>query len=125
MAKLTLIRGLPGSGKSTLARSMDAAHFEADQFMTGKDGRYLFDPKRLQECHRKCLNRAGMMLRKGVDVVVANTFSRMWEIQPYLDMAKSARADVQVIECKGRWPNVHNVPQSAIDRMADRWETYK
>lgn len=30
--------------------------------------------------------------------------------------------EVRVVECKGRWQNVHGVPAEAIERMADRWE---
>jgi len=119
---LVLIRGLPGSGKSTRARSMHGfAHFEADMFFE-RGGSYSFDPAQLPAAHAWCLQRASDALQQGKAVVVSNTFTQAWEMEPYLDAAKRYGASVQIIEAKGGWPNVHGVPESAIQRMIARWE---
>lgn len=125
MQKLTIIRGLPGSGKSTLARKISreakAFHIEADAFFVHA-GEYRFDPSRIKDAHAWCQDEARQMLREGLDVVVANTFTQHWEMKPYLDMADQFGADVEIIVCRGEWPNVNGVPQEAINRMRDRWE---
>jgi len=118
--QLVLIRGLPGSGKSTLAQSMAGfLHVEADHFMT-VDGAYKFDRSRLAEAHERCQRKTLWSLRRGLNVVVANTFTMVWEMQPYLDMG----FPVRVIEATGEYENVHGVPRAAIERMRARWEAY-
>src|SRR5690606_13531703 len=123
--QLVLIRGLPGSGKSTLAREYAAkgyVHVEADDYFVGADGVYRFNPSGLPEAHAQCLSRAAAALKAGRDCVVANTFSRRWEMSPYIDVANSLGAEVTEITCTGNWPNVHDVPESTIARMRARWE---
>ncbi len=117
---LLLIRGLPGSGKSTIARALKPlgyAHFEADQYFC-RDGRYRYDASKIRDAHAWCRQRTRDALQRGRRVVVANTFTRIAEIQPYLSMCDFVR----VIEARGRWPNVHGVPAETIERMTARWE---
>lgn len=121
MSHLIIIRGLPGSGKSTLARKFHGyLHAESDMWMCDNDGKYRFDPKRLKDCHEKCQKTVRHWLDNGNDVVVSNTFSRIWEMQPYLDMPY----EKTVIECQGRFENVHGVPDHTIETMRNRWENY-
>lgn len=123
--KLVLIRGLPGSGKSTLAKSLQGfRHLEADQFFMGDDGVYRFDASKLKQAHQACLQQAELSLGCGYSVVVSNTFSRKWEMQPYLDMAKRWSVTPQIVECHGNFGNVHNVPEETISQMKARWEPY-
>lgn len=125
MAKLTLIRGLPGSGKSTLARTYAAAHFEADMYFTLASGDYLFDPLQLDAAHRWCQAQTESALKNGEDVVVANTFVCCWEIKPYYQMAQRLGATFEVIECKGQYPSIHDVPPAVIEKMRSRWQPWK
>ncbi len=123
MTELVLIRGLPGSGKSTMAKAMTThTHVEADMFFTDELGNYEFHPEELTLAHRWCLMEADHFLRQGRNVVVSNTFTRMWEMQPYIDAANRVGADVRIIEATGTWPNVHGVPAEAVERMRNRWE---
>lgn len=118
--ELVLIRGLPGSGKSTMAKTLAAAgyaHFEADMFFE-RGGVYQYEPSRIQDAHRWCQMQASACLRMGRRVVVANTFTRVREMEPYLHMT----SNVQVLEAQGQWQNMHGVPAERVAQMAERWE---
>ncbi|WP_114764393.1 ATP-binding protein [Vibrio rhodolitus] len=125
MAKLTLIRGLPGSGKSTLAKTYTAEHFEADMFFINAQGIYQFDPIKLEQAHAWCKQQTEQALKAGKDVVVANTFVRRWEIQPYYQLAKKLKAEFEIIECKGEFGSIHGVEQSVIEKMRAKWQEWR
>ncbi|MCK2167295.1 ATP-binding protein [Thalassospira xiamenensis] len=123
---LTLIRGLPGSGKSTLATMIcektGDIHLEADQFMVDRNGDYRFDGRKLRDVHARCETECDAYLSTGQAVVVSNTFSEIWEMQAYLDMAERHDVPLQIIECHGQFRNIHGVPDDKIDAMRKRWQ---
>lgn len=122
MKILTLIRGLPGSGKSTLAKKLRGEHFEADMFFQ-KDRQYKFDPALLREAHQWCQDQTEQAMLFGWrEIVVSNTFTQRWEMEPYLKLAQEHGYTVQVIECKGKFENIHGVPAEKIEKMRQRWE---
>lgn len=119
MSRLVLIRGLPGSGKSTLAQVMAGyTHIEADMYFTNSDGEYVFDKTKLKDAHSWCQTECRRLLAHGVPVVVSNTFTCLWEMQPYFEMGTRA----SVIVARGEFQDKHRVPQAVIDAMRARWE---
>jgi len=122
---LVIIRGLPGSGKSTLARAMEErVHFEADMFFM-HHGSYQFVLAKIGDAHSWCQNQVKVALAKGEKVVVSNTFTRLREFKPYLDICKKLGKTVKVIEATGNYKNVHDVPEATLATMKARWETYE
>lgn len=123
--KLTIIRGLPGSGKSTEARKLGRFHVEADMFLY-ENREYKFSQDKQKYAHVACRNIVDAAMNEGVwEIVVSNTFTRLWEIEPYVELAKEYGYAVEVIRMTGDYGSIHNVPESVIEAMADRFEDFK
>lgn len=124
-ADLLIVRGLPGSGKSTLARQERyRLHYETDQFFHLKDRTYKFNPALLSEAHLWCQREVRDALQMGLKVVVSNTFTQLWEMEPYFAMCKALGKTFEVVEAKGQFSNTHGVPAASIEKMKARWEPY-
>ena len=136
MKELFLLRGLPGAGKSTLAKSLARSgyHFEADTYFINKDGEYKFDSSKLKEAHQYCQaaveevmswdqNIEQALKSDWRGIVVSNTFTQEWEMQPYYDLAEKYgyRVYSLVVENRHGGENVHNVPKEKIEEMARRF----
>ena len=121
---LYIVRGLPGSGKSTLAKKLcprDA--YEADDWFVDHDGIYKFDPMQLGKAHRYCQIVVKNAMQSGADqIAVSNTFSQLWEMKPYQELARRYEYNVSIIECQNDFGSIHNVPGDAIEKMKARWE---
>lgn len=126
MSKLIIIRGLPGSGKTTIAKSVpNAVICEADSYMIDRfTGNYRFDPNKLRDCHRLCLERARQALEAKRTVVVSNTSIRLWELEPYFALAAHFNVPVHVFRAVGNYQNIHNVSHNTIERMRTNYEPY-
>jgi predicted kinase len=126
MKELYIIRGLPGSGKSTFAKSLGGVHFEADMYFE-LDGEYKFDPNKLGKAHEWCHNSIMEAMKAGESrVVVSNTFTQEWEINPYLKLAKEFEYMVfsVIVENRHEGLNVHGVPSDKLSQMRKRF-TFK
>ena len=130
MKTLYLIRGIPGSGKSTLARQLAYYVFEADDYFN-KDGEYVFVPADIGKAHEYCQRRVEEMMDidgvggeqgAALSIAVSNTFTRLWEMQPYKDLAKKYGYTVFTILCQNDFGNVHGVPAGVVQRMKERME---
>ena len=135
---VVLVRGLPGSGKSSFVSLLDGGgagfhSVSADDFFMDH-GVYRFNPSRLADAHNNCQFRVIDILNNGQHtynkVVVHNTFSTRWELEPYLKIAENFKARLSVIdlfdaglsdeELAAR--NTHGVPVQTINQMRRRWE---
>ena len=124
MKELFLLRGLPGSGKSTLAESLGGSHMEADKYFT-YEGKYEFDVTKLKDAHDWCQNAVKVFMEnKSKRVVVSNTFTQEWEMQPYYDLAEKHGYTVYslVVENRHGGVNEHGVPDDTLDKMKKRFE---
>lgn len=123
--KLFIIRGLPGSGKSTFAKMLseatETAHYEADMFFI-EDGEYKFDAKKLHAAHNWCQENVEREIRGGGDVIVSNTFVKLWEMDAYKKLAEQYGAQITEIIVNGNHGSIHGVPEETIARMRRDFE---
>ena len=140
---LIIVRGLPGSGKTTMAGRLmtkleegtgefgTADMFCADDYFI-KDGVYQYDAARLREAHTLCELRVLQNMIHDVSVVVHNTFTREWEMSPYLQAAEVLGQDAGVFslfdsgmtDLELANNNSHGVGVDTISKMRDRWEPH-
>jgi hypothetical protein len=124
MPVLSIVRGLPASGKSTFAKRLGCLHLEADMYFM-VNGHYLYDPMQVETAHRWCQLMAATALALGFDVVVSNTFTRAWELEPYFQMAKESGAGLDIYRTSGEFTGIHNVPEEVVNAMRLRFEDIK
>ena len=129
MSMITLVRGLPGSGKTSFAEHLVGLRFAADDYFLNS-GEYIFNPSDLPKAHAWCIESATHALNTGHSVIIHNTFTQRWEMEPYLILAESLNVRLFVTsvydggltdeELFAR--NTHGVPLLAIKAMRERWE---
>ena len=122
---LVLIRGLPGAGKTTLAKKiaerLSYKHFEADQYFETDEG-YKFNPTFLPDAHAWCFKMAKEALQAGHKVVIANTFTTHWEMEPYYRYAMKNGHSFGTVSLRTQYESIHNIPPETFQKMQDRWE---
>lgn len=138
---LILVRGLSGSGKTTLADIIVGAKdpegerriaLSADDFFTDEQGNYTFVYEQLTAAHDWCKTETEACVAEGYDVVVVhNTFTRAWELNPYIEIAYRHQYRLQVVnlfdgglndaQLAGRC--IHRIPIGSIAAQRKRWES--
>ena len=127
---LYLVRGIPGSGKSTFAKTLvgekDYCHKEADMFFVDRDGNYNFEPSKIKDAHQWCQEEIEFVMKYNHSpVVVSNTFTQEWELQPYYELAIKYGYYVTsiIVENRHEGTNEHGVPDEVLTKMKNRFET--
>jgi predicted kinase len=130
--ELILVRGLPGSGKSTLGNIIlqlpnnnPQEVLSTDDFFINNDGEYIFDTSKLKEAHNYCQFRCSERMRQQrARIVVANTFTEEWEMEPYFEMANryNYRIHTIIVENRHGNENVHGVPEDKLQKMKKRFQ---
>ena len=132
MKNLYLLRGIPGSGKSTLANQFGDVHFEADMYFINENGEYIFNGADIKKAHQWCQSQVELaMIQNHItdgldssDLVVSNTFTQEWEMEPYYKLAESYgyRVFSLIVENRHGGENIHGAPADKIQAMKDRFE---
>jgi len=126
MKDLILLRGLPGAGKSTLADTITTDTLSADMFFEDPITKeYKFDGARIKDAHRWCQDECKRQMKSGYPkIVVANTFTREWEMDAYYELAEKYgyRVHSVVVENRHNGMNEHGVPADTLEAMKNRFE---
>jgi predicted kinase len=122
---LTICRGIPGSGKSTFAKTLGGQHYEADMFFIDEEGNYKFDVTKIKDAHQWCQGMVKTdMILEYPKIVVSNTSTQEWEMEPYFKLAKEYGYTVfsVVVENRHEGVNQHGVPEDKLQMMKDRFQ---
>jgi predicted kinase len=122
---LTICRGIPGSGKSTFAKTLGGQHYEADMFFIDEEGNYNFDVSKIKDAHQWCQSIVKTdMILEYPKIVVSNTSTQEWEMEPYFKLAKEYGYTVfsVVVENRHEGVNQHGVPEDKLQMMKDRFQ---
>jgi predicted kinase len=125
---LFLLRGLPGCGKSTIARLIadNDKHpvFSVDDYFTGPGGHYEFRYNENHKAYEACeKNVKEAMLSCKPKIFVHNTFTHIWEMEPYFKMAKEEGYQIHVMTVENYHgsDNIHGINTDQIRKMADKY----
>jgi hypothetical protein len=124
MKELILLRGIPGSGKTTLGYIIGVIPISADDYFYN-EGEYYFDTSKLKLAHEWCRVRTIHQMQDEVSkIVVANTFTQEWEMEPYYKLAEQYgyRVHSLIVENRHGGINEHNVPDETLEKMKNRFE---
>ena len=122
---LYICRGISGAGKSTFAKTLGGQHYEADMFFIDDNGEYKFDGSKIKLAHEWCQGMVkGDMILEYPKIVVSNTFTQEWEMEPYFELAKEYGYTVfsVVVENRHGGVNEHGVPEDKLEQMRNRFE---
>ena len=122
---LTICRGISGSGKSTFAKTLGGQHYEADMYFIDEEGNYNFDVTKIKDAHQWCQSFVETdMVLEYPKIVVSNTFTQDWEMEPYFKLAKEYGYTVFTIVVENRHGGVnqHGVPEDKLQMMKDRFQ---
>ena len=132
MKNLYLLRGLPGAGKSTLANQIGDTHLEADMYFINENGEYIFNGADIKKAHQWCQSQVELaMIQNHItygldssDIIVSNTFTQEWEMEPYYKLAETYdyRVFSLIVENRHGGENIHGAPADKIQVMKDRFE---
>jgi putative cell wall-binding protein len=113
-----------GSGKTTFAELIGRAICCADDYFTYEND-YRWSPDKISAAHDWSQRKCRRFMKAGVErIVVANTSTRVREMQPYMDLAEQFgyRVFSLIVENRMNSKNIHDVPNETIQKMKNRFE---
>ena len=138
---LILVRGVSGAGKSTIGEMFDdgaTTRILSTDDLFYVDGEYKFDPSKLAEYHQAIIDKVESLMVEydwkimdhdyswfPIDrIVVCNTFTQMWEMEPYFNLAKKHDWCIHTIIVENRHgsDSIHDVPADVIKSQRERFE---
>jgi predicted kinase len=130
MQSLILLRGLPGSGKSTLAHvlSENGKHpvLSIDSYFTNPlTGEYNFEFEKNHLAYKQCETRTKEKMEVGCEkVLVENTFTMDWEMEPYFKLAALYKYCIFIVTVENHHGkgNIHNIPKDQLEKMAAKYK---
>jgi NEDD4-binding protein 2 len=135
MKTLYIIRGIAGAGKTTFANSIvdNTAICEADQYFVNQEtGEYKFNPDEIKIAHQWCKDEVENRMKYNQDtygldyseIVVSNTFTQEWEMEPYFKLAEKYgyRVFSLIVENRHGGKNTHGVPDEKVEVMRNRFQ---
>ena len=99
--------------------------------------KYVFDPSKLSEYHAATVQKvkdvmvdldyehtSGEDLLTPRTIIVHNTFTEEWEMQPYFDLAKEFewRVHTIIVENRHGSKSIHDVPDDVVKAQKERFE---
>ncbi len=127
---IILLRGLPGSGKSTLAMVL-SEHGKypvtaIDDYFTNKvSGEYKFEFQNNHLAYKQCEEQTSNFAKQGAEkIIVDNTFTLAWEMEPYFKIAKENNYTLFVVTVEKHHDgkNIHDVSDEQLQKMAEKFK---
>ena len=131
---LFIVRGVTGSGKSTFAHTIwnNYAICEADQYFVDRETEeYKFDYTKIKDAHEWCQEQVEIRMKDNQlneqyypEIVVSNTFTQEWEMEPYFKLAEKYGYKVfsLIVENRHGGKNTHGVPDEKVEAMKNRFQ---
>jgi len=127
---LILLRGLPGSGKSTLAHVLSENGkypvLSIDSYFTHPlTGEYNFEFGKNHLAYTQCEVRTREKMEQGCSkILVDNTFTMEWEMEPYFKLGAQYNYRIFVITVENRHGknNIHSISKEQLEKMAAKYK---
>ncbi|WP_243393855.1 AAA family ATPase [Leptospira meyeri] len=125
---LLVLRGIPGSGKTSLANAIsltnEAPIYSIDSYFENEVGEYHFDYQKNHLAYKDCEAKTKHALERNLPfVIVDNTFTLEWELEPYISLANEFGYKLHVVTVENRHggKNVHEISEEQIEKMIAKY----